>query len=78
MFLHSDFDDTHRELFHTVEAWAKKTLAPGAAERDREASFDEALYRRLDTELGLMNITLPESSAVPNSMLQRRSWPSKP
>ncbi len=61
MFLHSDFDDTHRELFHTVQAWAKKTLAPGAAERDRDASFDEALYRRLDTELGLMNITLPES-----------------
>ena len=34
---------------------------PGADDRDETCTFDLSLYRRLDTELGLMNTTLPES-----------------
>ena len=55
-----DFSDIHSEIFQSVHGWAQKNLAPGAAERDRNATFDPILYQKLDTELGIMNITLPE------------------
>lgn len=56
-----DFSDIHSELFQSVYGWAQKNLMPGAAERDRTATFDPRLYKKLDSDLGIMNITLPES-----------------
>ena len=55
-----EFDDIHCALRESVDGWAKAFLEPGAAERDENHRFDAELYRQLDTELGLMNITLPE------------------
>ncbi len=59
MFLLSEISEIHRELHESVRGWAWANLAPGAAERDASATFDESLYRRLDSELGVMNVTLP-------------------
>ena len=56
-----EFDDIHCALRESVDGWAKAFLEPGAAERDENHRFDAELYRQLDTELGLMNITLPEA-----------------
>lgn len=53
------FDDIQTILEETTRAWAWSHLMPQAALRDEKAEFDAALYRRLDTELGLMNATLP-------------------
>ncbi|MBO4350130.1 MAG: acyl-CoA dehydrogenase family protein [Proteobacteria bacterium] len=60
MSSHLDFGDIHVSLSESVRGWAKTNWAPGAAQRDEDACFDEALYHRLDSELGVMNITLPE------------------
>ena len=56
-----DFSDIHSEIFNSVHGWAQKYLAPGAAQRDKTATFDREIYQKLDTELGIMNITLPEN-----------------
>ena len=61
MFSRLSFGEIHESLKSSVRGWSHAHLMPGAAERDRASGFDEALYRRLDTELGIMNITLPES-----------------
>ncbi|MBQ9396288.1 MAG: acyl-CoA dehydrogenase family protein [Proteobacteria bacterium] len=61
MYLLSDFSDIHREIWESVHGWAWANLAPEAAARDAESRFDESLYACLDSELGVMNITLPES-----------------
>lgn len=60
MSLHFDLSDIERELLDAVRGWAWKNLAPSAAQRDALSQFDDALYARLDSELGIMNITLPE------------------
>lgn len=60
MSLHLNFGDIHTSLAESVRGWAHANWDPGAAQRDEESRFDETLYRRLDTDLGIMNITLPE------------------
>lgn len=60
MFSLNEFSDIHREIWESVHGWAWANLAPGAAGRDAESRFDESLYYRLDSELGVMNVTLPE------------------
>ena len=49
-----------QSLKESIQGWAKLYLMPGAELRDKTCFFDESLYRRFDTELGLMNVTLPE------------------
>ncbi len=56
-----EFSEIHRELRASVRGWGEAYVKPGAALRDETSSFDEALYYRLDSELGIMNISLPES-----------------
>lgn len=60
MYLLNEFSDIHREIWESVHGWAWSKLAPGASERDDESRFDASLYDCLDSELGVMNITLPE------------------
>ena len=55
-----EFSDIHLALRESVDGWAKLNLDPGAADRDEKHYFDADLYQRFDTDLGLMNITLPE------------------
>lgn len=48
-------------LRESVRGWSERNLMPSAADRDQRSYFDESLYRQLDTELGIMNMTLPET-----------------
>ena len=48
-------------IARTVRDFARKELAPGAAERDRTSQFDYALYRKLG-ELGIPGMLYPESA----------------
>ena len=61
MISRPDLDDVHVALRESVYGWAQANWDPGAAERDAGHFFDAALYRRIETDLGLMNITLPEA-----------------
>jgi len=54
-------NDMHRALVESVRAWSHSVLAQGASERDAQARFDPCIYRRMDTDLGLMGIALPDS-----------------
>ncbi|MFQ5668591.1 MAG: acyl-CoA dehydrogenase family protein [Candidatus Binatia bacterium] len=55
----SDYSETQLALQHTVRAFARKEVAPGAAERDRTGAFDYRLYRSLG-DLGLTGLLFPE------------------
>lgn len=59
MSLLPEHDDFLSALQESVQGWAEQNLAPSVAKRDEEAMFDKSLYERLDSELGLMNTTLP-------------------
>jgi len=53
--------DEHRSLRSTVQRFAESQLDPQAADHDRRAQFNDQLFRRLATELGLFGLTIPES-----------------
>jgi alkylation response protein AidB-like acyl-CoA dehydrogenase len=53
-----ELTDTQRRVAETVRAFARKEIAPRAAEIDRTDEFPRDLYRRL-AELGLLGLTLP-------------------
>lgn len=54
------YSDEELQVQRTVREFARKEIAPGAEERDRTASFDYALYRRLG-DLGLPGMLFPAS-----------------
>jgi alkylation response protein AidB-like acyl-CoA dehydrogenase len=53
-----ELTDAQRLVAETVRAFARKEVAPRAAEIDRTDEFPRDLYRRL-ADLGLLGITLP-------------------
>jgi alkylation response protein AidB-like acyl-CoA dehydrogenase len=53
-----DLTDAQRLAAETVRAFARKEVAPRAAEIDRTDEFPRDLYRRL-ADLGLLGLTLP-------------------
>jgi alkylation response protein AidB-like acyl-CoA dehydrogenase len=53
-----DLTDTQRRVAETIRAFARKEVAPRAAEIDRTDEFPRDLYRRL-ADLGLLGLTLP-------------------
>lgn len=61
MSLFPESQDITKDITESVRGWAWRNLMPGADDRDETCTFDLSLYRRLDSELGLMNTTLPES-----------------
>ena len=61
MSLFPESQDITKDITESVRGWAWRNLMPGADDRDQTCTFDLTLYRRLDSELGLMNTTLPES-----------------
>ncbi len=56
-----DKSEIHVTLRETVRAWARANLEPQAGARDAEGRFDAALFDRLNTELGVTGMTLPEN-----------------
>ncbi len=54
----SDYSEEQQAIRRTVREFARRELAPGAAERDATAQFDYALYRRLG-ELGVPGLMFP-------------------
>ncbi len=54
-----ELDDDHRILQRSVNDFAIKEVAKGAAERDREADMPDSLLKQL-AELGLFGIIIPE------------------
>ncbi|HEU4759100.1 MAG TPA: acyl-CoA dehydrogenase family protein [Dehalococcoidia bacterium] len=55
----SDYTDEQDAIRRTVRDFARREVAPGAAERDATTRFDYDLYRRLG-ELGVPGLTLPQ------------------
>jgi len=53
------YSDIQLQVQRTVRDFARKEVAPGAAERDRESRFDAALFRRLG-DLGLPGMRFGE------------------
>lgn len=53
------YTSAHLAIQRTVRDFARKEVAPGAAERDRESRFDYGLYRRLG-DLGLPGMPFPQ------------------
>ena len=56
---HPELDEAGRALRGLARYFAEKTLAPGAAERDRTCEFPLDLYKEAG-ELGLLGIHFPE------------------
>jgi alkylation response protein AidB-like acyl-CoA dehydrogenase len=46
----------------SVAQWAKRELAPGAAERDKQACFDPDLFLRCGRDLGITGLPFPLAS----------------
>ena len=67
--------EEQRLLRDTAREFARRELAPYAAERDREARFPAEAIAELG-RLGFMGITVPESTAgrVPIISATRWSW----
>ena len=53
------FSEDHKILAETVRNFAINEVAPGAAERDENESFDRGLFKKIG-DLGLLGITIPE------------------
>ncbi|MDZ4676965.1 MAG: acyl-CoA dehydrogenase family protein [Oligoflexia bacterium] len=51
------FNNEHEMLAETVRAFALKEIAPGAADRDENETFDRSLFNKLG-ELGVLGITV--------------------
>ena len=52
--------DEQREVRHLARAYARRHLAPLAAERDREERFDRSMVDEM-AELGLFGMLVPEA-----------------
>ena len=63
--------EEERLLQSTVRDFARKEVAPGAAERDEEERYDRTLFTRLG-ELGLTGVPFPE--AVGGAGFSYRAW----
>ncbi|MDQ3689124.1 MAG: acyl-CoA dehydrogenase family protein [Chloroflexota bacterium] len=63
--------DEERLLQRTTRDFARREIAPGAAERDEEERYDRSLFRRLG-ELGLTAVPFPES--VGGAGFSYRAW----
>jgi hypothetical protein len=50
----------HKQLRETVSKWAEAYVDPQADEADEHEKFNEPLFRRLATELGLFGVTVSE------------------
>jgi isovaleryl-CoA dehydrogenase len=50
----------HLQLRQTVARWAREHVAPQADHFDATEEFNEGLFRRFATELGLFGVTVPE------------------
>jgi isovaleryl-CoA dehydrogenase len=53
--------ETHQAIRDLVHQFGENELEPQAAEHDAEEHFNEALFRRLGSELNLFGLTVPES-----------------
>jgi short/branched chain acyl-CoA dehydrogenase len=53
------YSEEQEAIRRMVQDFARKEIAPGAAERDASGEFDYDLYRRLG-DLGIMGMTFPE------------------
>lgn len=54
------FTKEHEMLAETVRAFSQKEIAPGAANRDENESFDKEIFKKLGS-MGLLGITVPET-----------------
>ena len=63
--------DEERLLQQTVRDFARREVAPGAAERDEEERYDRSLFTRLG-ELGLTSVPFP--SEVGGAGFSYRAW----
>ena len=54
----SDYSEEQQAIRRVVREFARKEVAPGAAERDASGRFDYTLYRRLG-ELGIPGLMFP-------------------
>jgi isovaleryl-CoA dehydrogenase len=52
--------EDHLSLREVVSAWGLENVEPQAAAHDESETFNEGLFRRLGTELGLFGVTIPE------------------
>jgi isovaleryl-CoA dehydrogenase len=64
--------ETHRAVRDTVRQFASTELEPQAAEFDHTENFNEALFRRLGSELNLFGLTVPEEEGGLGSTQWRR------
>ncbi len=55
----SDYTEEQESIRQTVREFARKEVAPGAAERDATGQFDYELYRRVG-DLGIIGLHFPE------------------
>src|SRR3990170_1545558 len=55
----SDYTDEQQAIRRTAREFARREIAPGAAQRDASAEFDYDLYRRLG-ELGVPGLMFPQ------------------
>jgi len=53
--------ESHAQLREMVRAWGRENLEPQASAYDESETFNEALFRRFGSELGLFGVTVPES-----------------
>ena len=56
----SDYSEEQEAIRRVVREFARKEVAPGAADRDASSRFDYSLYRRLG-ELGVPGLMFPEA-----------------
>lgn len=52
----------HAELRRSVARFAREQVAPQADAHDETETFNEALFRRMARELGVMGVTIPEEA----------------
>ena len=52
--------EEHLALRQMVRAFSEREVAPQAEEFDRSEQFNQALFRRLGSELGVLGVTVPE------------------
>lgn len=62
--MHFRLDDQQQQILELARQFAQRDIVPAAAAADRDAVFPFALYERA-TELGLLNINLPEDVGGP-------------
>ena len=53
--------EDHLALREVVRGWGLANVEPQAAAHDESETFNDALFRRMGTELGLFGVTVPDS-----------------